>query len=474
MVVITKDGIESFHPFNKQPHRFCVFEYIYFARPDSMVDGRNVYELRKRAGEELAKESPALADIVVAVPDSSIPAGAGLCQRVRPAVRARHHPQPLCWAHLHRAERRHPPFRRAPQAQPQPRDARGQARRADRRLHRAAARRPRRSCRWCAMPVRQRCISGSPARRRRIPASTASTRRTPTISSPMAWTWKRCARFIGADSLAFITMDGLYRAMGRAGPQCAGAEILRRLLLRLLPDLAARPRRRQARRTAVAAGGCGLTAAEKQQLSFPAERCDSIARGREPRWTEQDRSVRLGSLPSHRLTAMLAGNDSDSDLMTKALENKIALVTGASRGIGRAAAKALAKAGAHVILVARTVGGLEEVDDEIRKEGGAATLVAARPSGLSRARPAGRHDLRTLGTARRVPGQCGIARRHHAARASGAQGVPGTRRRQRDRELAVDPFARSAAAPFGFRARAVRHFRRGAEAHAVLGRLRDG
>jgi len=55
--------------------------------------------------------------------------------------------------------------------------------------------------------------------------------------------------------------------------------------------------------------------------------------------------------------------------------SRIALVTGASRGIGRAAALALAKAGAHVILVARTVGGLEEVDDEIQKAGGTATLV---------------------------------------------------------------------------------------------------
>jgi len=54
---------------------------------------------------------------------------------------------------------------------------------------------------------------------------------------------------------------------------------------------------------------------------------------------------------------------------------RIALVTGASRGIGRAAAKALAAEGAHVILVARTVGGLEETDDEIRKAGGTATLV---------------------------------------------------------------------------------------------------
>lgn len=57
------------------------------------------------------------------------------------------------------------------------------------------------------------------------------------------------------------------------------------------------------------------------------------------------------------------------------LEGRVALVTGASRGIGRAAAKALAAEGAHVIAVARTVGGLEELDDEIQKAGGSATLV---------------------------------------------------------------------------------------------------
>jgi NAD(P)-dependent dehydrogenase (short-subunit alcohol dehydrogenase family) len=61
--------------------------------------------------------------------------------------------------------------------------------------------------------------------------------------------------------------------------------------------------------------------------------------------------------------------------MDLALSGKVALVTGASRGIGRAAAKALAAEGAHVVLVARTVGGLEETDDEIRKAGGTATLV---------------------------------------------------------------------------------------------------
>jgi NAD(P)-dependent dehydrogenase (short-subunit alcohol dehydrogenase family) len=61
--------------------------------------------------------------------------------------------------------------------------------------------------------------------------------------------------------------------------------------------------------------------------------------------------------------------------MSRILENKIALVTGASKGIGRAAAIALARAGAHVICVARTVGTLEEVDDEIRQAGSSATLV---------------------------------------------------------------------------------------------------
>ncbi|MGI9481242.1 MAG: SDR family NAD(P)-dependent oxidoreductase [Hyphomicrobiales bacterium] len=63
--------------------------------------------------------------------------------------------------------------------------------------------------------------------------------------------------------------------------------------------------------------------------------------------------------------------------MTKRLENKVALVTGASRGIGYACAKTLAAEGAHVIALARTVGGLEELDDEIKEAGGAATLVPA-------------------------------------------------------------------------------------------------
>ncbi|HTT81964.1 MAG TPA: amidophosphoribosyltransferase [Rhizomicrobium sp.] len=77
IIVATKDGIESYHPFRPEPCRFCVFEYVYFARPDSTVEGRNVYEVRKRIGEELAREAPVSADMVIPVPDSGVPAALG-------------------------------------------------------------------------------------------------------------------------------------------------------------------------------------------------------------------------------------------------------------------------------------------------------------------------------------------------------------------------------------------------------------
>lgn len=77
LVVITDEGIESHRPFAPVAPRFCVFEYVYFARPDSTVEGQDVYAVRKRIGEELAKEQPADADIVVPVPDSGTPAAMG-------------------------------------------------------------------------------------------------------------------------------------------------------------------------------------------------------------------------------------------------------------------------------------------------------------------------------------------------------------------------------------------------------------
>ncbi len=80
MVVITDDGVESLRPFGTVKPRFCVFEYVYFARPDSTMMGRSVYGVRKQIGEELAREAPADADVVVPVPDSGTPAAIGFAE----------------------------------------------------------------------------------------------------------------------------------------------------------------------------------------------------------------------------------------------------------------------------------------------------------------------------------------------------------------------------------------------------------
>lgn len=80
VVVITDAGIESHRPFPPRPARPCIFEYIYFARPDSIVGGRSVYDIRKRMGVELAKEAPVEIDLVVPVPDSGVPASIGYAQ----------------------------------------------------------------------------------------------------------------------------------------------------------------------------------------------------------------------------------------------------------------------------------------------------------------------------------------------------------------------------------------------------------
>src|SRR6266513_1146356 len=107
--------------------------------------------------------------------------------------------------------------------------------------------------------------------------------------------------------------------------------------------------------------------------------------------------------------------------MSLPLASRIALVTGASRGIGYATARALAKAGAHVVALARTQGGLEELDDEIRKDGGAATLVPLNLTDFD-----------------------GIARL-------------GAALHQRHRELSVDPLHGTVAEKVRRRPRGVRH-----------------
>ncbi len=77
LLLINEKGVKSFKPFPPRQHHQCIFEFIYFARPDSFIFNRNVYEVRKSLGIQLAKESPAEVDMVVPIPDSGIPATLG-------------------------------------------------------------------------------------------------------------------------------------------------------------------------------------------------------------------------------------------------------------------------------------------------------------------------------------------------------------------------------------------------------------
>lgn len=80
VVIITSEGIQSYNPFPSRPVRPCLFEYVYFARPDSVVQGRSVYEVRRKMGHQLAIEHPAEIDVVVPVPDSGVPAAIGFSE----------------------------------------------------------------------------------------------------------------------------------------------------------------------------------------------------------------------------------------------------------------------------------------------------------------------------------------------------------------------------------------------------------
>lgn len=80
LVVVNGTGIRSFRPFQNASPRPCIFEHVYFSRPDSVVDGTSVYEVRKAIGAELASEAPVDVDLVVPVPDSGVPAALGFSQ----------------------------------------------------------------------------------------------------------------------------------------------------------------------------------------------------------------------------------------------------------------------------------------------------------------------------------------------------------------------------------------------------------
>jgi len=86
IIIITEDGLKSVKPFPNIKERPCIFEYIYFSRPDSIIKNTSFYEYRKKLGSELAKESHVESDLILPVPDSGVPAAIGYSEQVKKNV----------------------------------------------------------------------------------------------------------------------------------------------------------------------------------------------------------------------------------------------------------------------------------------------------------------------------------------------------------------------------------------------------
>jgi amidophosphoribosyltransferase len=173
MVVINTQGVQSLRPFIKANPKFCIFEYVYFARPDSMMEGRSVYEMRKNIGIELARESQVEADSVVAVPDSGVPAAIGYAQEsgipfdlgiIRNHYVGRTFIQPASAIS-------------ASSSSIMPTAASSKANASFLSMIQSCVARLRpKSSKWCAPQAPRKCICASPARRRGIVVFTASIR----------------------------------------------------------------------------------------------------------------------------------------------------------------------------------------------------------------------------------------------------------------------------------------------------------
>jgi amidophosphoribosyltransferase len=216
VVVVDQDGITSHFPFKAQPHRFCVFEYIYFARPDSVMEGHSVYEARKNIGQVLAAEAPVSADMVIPVPDSGVPAALGYANAagipfelgiirnhyvgrtfIEPSESIRH----LGVRLKHSPNRAKLKGRRVVLVDDS--IVRGTTSKKIVEMVREAGA-TEVHFRVSSPPTTHSCFYGVD---------------TPNTGELLAHRMdvEQMRRFIGADSLAFISMDGLYRAMGMAG-----------------------------------------------------------------------------------------------------------------------------------------------------------------------------------------------------------------------------------------------------------------
>lgn len=216
VVVITEQGIQSHRPLKQASSSFCIFEYIYFARPDSIVEGRSVYEKRKNIGVVLAEESPCDVDLVVPVPDSGVPAAIGYAQAtgvpfelgiirnhyvgrtfIEPTQKIRH----FGVKRKHNANRGIIEGKRIVLVDDS--IVRGTTSKKIVEMMRAAGAKEV-HMRIACPPTKHSCYYGID---------------TPTSAELLAAnnTVEEMAKFIGVDSLSFISEDGLYRAMGEEG-----------------------------------------------------------------------------------------------------------------------------------------------------------------------------------------------------------------------------------------------------------------
>ena len=209
----TSAASRSLRPFAPARRHQCVFEYVYFARPDSQVFGRNVYEVRKELGRQLARESAVPADIVIPVPDSGVPAAIGYAEEAGLPFELgliRNHYVGRTFIEPHQLD---PPLRREGEAQRAARGAGGQARRRGRRLDRARHHQPQ---------DRAHAAAGRRARGAHAHQLAADDAPcfygidTPTREELIASTHSvaETREYVGADSLGYLSLPGLYAFTG--------------------------------------------------------------------------------------------------------------------------------------------------------------------------------------------------------------------------------------------------------------------
>ncbi|MBL8671081.1 MAG: amidophosphoribosyltransferase, partial [Alphaproteobacteria bacterium] len=216
VVVLDKAGVTSMRPFPPRPSRFCIFEHIYFARPDSVVEGSSVYDARKRIGAELAKEAGIAADAVIPVPDSGVPAAIGYAQQaglpfelgiIRNHYVGRTFIEPTDHIRHLGVKLKHSPNGAMIQGKRviliDDSIVRGTtSKKIVEMMRKAGATEV--HMRIASPPTTNPCFYGID---------------TPERDKLLAHRYdvQGMAQYIGADSLAFVSMDGLYRAMGQKG-----------------------------------------------------------------------------------------------------------------------------------------------------------------------------------------------------------------------------------------------------------------